>query len=140
MKTYRVVEVFLTSALNGWASSCPSRLSPGTHWVGPRTGLGVEEERQVSIPVLNGIHIPNHPARSLVTIVTELSRNPYTKLTARLLLVGSEVLIAVIVKSSIFWDITPCSPLKVSCLPPVFNLVSSFDPEDEGDMILRNVG
>jgi hypothetical protein len=31
--------------------------------------------------------------------------------------VGSEVLTAVVMKSSIFWNITPCSPLKVnSCL------------------------
>jgi hypothetical protein len=27
---------------------------------------------------------------------------------------GSEVLTAVVMKSSIFWDITPCSPLKVT--------------------------
>jgi hypothetical protein len=28
--------------------------------------------------------------------------------------VGFEVLTAVVMKSSIFWDITPCSPLKVN--------------------------
>jgi hypothetical protein len=69
--------------------------------------------------------------------------------------VGFEVLTAVIMKSIIFWDMTPCSPLS-------FNrrfgetyrlhllLVTSyhagllfrlfFDPEDGGDMFLRNVG
>jgi hypothetical protein len=41
--------------------------------------------------------------------------------------VGSEVLTAVVMESSIFWDITPCSPLKVRarlCLPPAFTPVS----------------
>jgi hypothetical protein len=28
--------------------------------------------------------------------------------------VGSEVLTAMVMKSNIFWDITPCSPLKVN--------------------------
>jgi hypothetical protein len=28
--------------------------------------------------------------------------------------VGFEILIAVVTKSSIFWDITPCSPLKAN--------------------------
>jgi hypothetical protein len=28
--------------------------------------------------------------------------------------VGFEVLTAVVMKSSVFWDITPCSPLKVN--------------------------
>jgi hypothetical protein len=40
--------------------------------------------------------------------------------------VGFEVFTAVIMKSIIFWDTTPCSPL-------------SFDPEDGGDIFLRNV-
>jgi hypothetical protein len=31
-----------------------------------------------------------------------------------LLIVGFEILRAVVMKSSIFWDITPCSPLKVN--------------------------
>jgi hypothetical protein len=48
-----------------------------------------------------------------------------------------EVLTGVVMKSTIFWDITPCSPLKVNrrfggtcrlhlqgCLPPAFTLVS----------------
>jgi hypothetical protein len=39
--------------------------------------------------------------------------------------VGFEVLTAVVMKSTIFWDITPCSPLKVKlCLPLAFTLVS----------------
>jgi hypothetical protein len=29
-------------------------------------------------------------------------------------LVGFEVLTAVVMKSTIFWDVTPCSPLKVN--------------------------
>jgi hypothetical protein len=81
--------------------------------------------------------------------------------------VGFEVLTAVVMKSTVFWDITPCSPLsgnrrfggtyrlylqgrktklskKPACLPPAFNLVSCsayyFDLEDGGDMFLLNVG
>jgi hypothetical protein len=45
--------------------------------------------------------------------------------------VGSEVLTAVVMKSTIFWDITPCSPLTVrrnmsptSACHPAFTLVS----------------
>jgi hypothetical protein len=30
--------------------------------------------------------------------------------------VGFEVLTVVVVKSTIFWDITPCSPLKINVL------------------------
>jgi hypothetical protein len=37
--------------------------------------------------------------------------------------VGFEVLTSVFMKSTIIWDIKPCSPLKV-CLPPAFMLVS----------------
>jgi hypothetical protein len=29
-------------------------------------------------------------------------------------IIGSEVLTAVVMKSTIFWDITPCSPLKAT--------------------------
>jgi hypothetical protein len=49
-------------------------------------------------------------------------------------------------KCTIFWDITPFSPLKINrrfCLPHAFTLVSFsafFDPEDGGDMLPRNVG
>jgi hypothetical protein len=30
------------------------------------------------------------------------------------MIVGTEVLTAVVMKSTIFWDITPCSPLSVN--------------------------
>jgi hypothetical protein len=54
-------------------------------------------------------------------------------------------------KSTIFWDITPCSPLKVNrhfggtyllatCLHAGFLLSYFFDSEDGGDMFLQNVG
>jgi hypothetical protein len=46
--------------------------------------------------------------------------------------VGFEVFTAVVMKSIIFWDMTPCSPL--SCCTYFFN------PEDGGDKFLRNVG
>jgi hypothetical protein len=60
-----------------------------------------------------------------------------------------------VMKSSVFWGITPCSPLKNELTfrrnvsPPssgsvAFKLVSLrglfFDPDDVGDMLLRNVG
>jgi hypothetical protein len=47
-------------------------------------------------------------------------------------------------KSSIFWDIKPCSPLKLTrrllaaCFHTGFLLCLFFDPEDGGDMFLRN--
>jgi hypothetical protein len=69
--------------------------------------------------------------------------------------IGFEVLTAVVVESSIFWDITPCSQLKVNqrfgrtyrlhlqgrrsallttCVHVGFLLGLFFDPEDRGDM------
>jgi hypothetical protein len=60
-------------------------------------------------------------------------------------LVGFEVLTAVVMKNTILWDITPCSPLKVNlllatCLHAGFLLGLFFGPENGGDMFLRNVG
>jgi hypothetical protein len=67
-----------------------------------------------------------------------------------------EVLTAVVMKSSVFWDITPCNPVKVNrrsggtCLAlrcfnccllhagVLFGLL--FKPEDGGDMFRRIVG
>jgi hypothetical protein len=51
----------------------------------------------------------------------------------------SEVLTPVFTESSIFWDITPCSPFKVDLLYTVLLFGLFFDTED-GDMFLRNVG
>jgi hypothetical protein len=62
---------------------------------------------------------------------------------------GSEVLTAVVMESYILWDITPRSPLKVNrrfgalfdtWFHIGFLLGLFFDPEDGGDMFLRNVG
>jgi hypothetical protein len=59
-----------------------------------------------------------------------------------------EVLAAVVMKSTIFWDITPCSPLKVNrrfgelCLPPAFTMVSClayYSALKMDAMLLRNV-
>jgi hypothetical protein len=59
----------------------------------------------------------------------------------------------VVMKSIIFWDVTPWDATDVSeehiasifrvCLPPAYLLVLAeifLDPEDGGDMFLRNVG
>jgi hypothetical protein len=62
-----------------------------------------------------------------------------------------EVLTKVVMKSSVFWDVTPCSPtFRRSISPPSsgsacyllqegFLLDLFFNPEDEGYMFLRNV-
>jgi hypothetical protein len=66
-------------------------------------------------------------------------------------IVGFEVLTAVVMKSTIFWVITPCSPVKVNrrfggtyrllaaCFHSVFLLDLFFDPEEGGDKFLQNV-
>jgi hypothetical protein len=47
-------------------------------------------------------------------------------------------------KSIIFWDMTPCSPLSFNrrfCFPPACSLICwtyFFDPEDGGDMLKLN--
>jgi hypothetical protein len=53
-----------------------------------------------------------------------------------------EVLRAVAVKSSIFWDISvvSCKALLATCFHAGFLFVSFFDPDDGDDMFLRNVG
>jgi hypothetical protein len=59
-----------------------------------------------------------------------------------IVLVGFEVLTAVVMKNTILWDMTPYSLLKANhhtsfhaCI-----LLGLFDPEDGSDMFLRNVG
>jgi hypothetical protein len=75
--------------------------------------------------------------------------------------VGFEVFTAVVMKSTIFWDTTPCSPLSVNgrfggtyrlhhqnrknklSKKPAWNVANSafyFAPDNGGDMFLRNVG
>jgi hypothetical protein len=53
-----------------------------------------------------------------------------------------EVPTAVVMKSSILWDIKPYSPLKVNrCFGGTYRLhFHLFDPEDRSDMFLRNFG
>jgi hypothetical protein len=69
--------------------------------------------------------------------------------------VGFGVLTTMVMKSTIFWDITPCSPLKVNrrfggkcylyrqgrrIIQAGFLLGFVFDHEDGSDIFLRNVG
>jgi hypothetical protein len=58
--------------------------------------------------------------------------------------IGFQVLTAVVMRGSIFWDITLCSLLKVDRRVPLasdgFLLDLLFNHEDGGDMFLRNVG
>jgi hypothetical protein len=100
---------------------------------------------------ITSVHFPNKT----------LGLFPYNN---KIIDVGIEVLTAVVMKSTIFWDITPCSPLKVNRRfggkyrlnlqsrrisrprhqATSFTLVSCldyfFDPEDGGHMFLRNIG
>jgi hypothetical protein len=69
----------------------------------------------------------------------------------RRLVVGFEVLTAVVLKGSIFWDITPYRPLKVNrrfggtcgiycyLLHAGFLLDWFYNPEDGDDTFFRNV-
>jgi hypothetical protein len=75
----------------------------------------------------------------------ELSLEP--KFSAKYCHVGLEVLTPVVMKSSIFWDIASWSPVKVNrrfggstcyLLYAGFLFGLMFDPEDRGDMFLRN--
>jgi hypothetical protein len=50
--------------------------------------------------------------------------------------VGSEVLKTGIMKSSIFWDIMFCLPAGFILVP---SLALFFNPEDGGDISLRNI-
>jgi hypothetical protein len=71
--------------------------------------------------------------------------------------VGFKILTAVIMQSSVFWDVTPCSPLEVNrhfrgtagskfnnqacyLFHAGFLLSLFFDPEGGGDISLRNFG
>jgi hypothetical protein len=51
-----------------------------------------------------------------------------------LFVVGFEVLTAVVMKSSIFWDITSCSPLKVNVLEE--HIASTFRSKKKPSKIM----
>jgi hypothetical protein len=101
---------------------------PNTHWIGnsvdPRDSLAVVENRKISVPTRNQIPVVNSVAKSLYYV-------------------QFEVLTEAVVKSSIFWYIKTCSPLKVNrhCLLYAGLVLGSlFSPEDGGDTFIQNVG
>jgi hypothetical protein len=51
---------------------------------------------------------------------------PYSQ--SQITFVGFEIFAAVVMESTIFWDITPCSPLKVNLLHAAFLLSLFFRP------------
>jgi hypothetical protein len=90
IKTYWEVEVqlpaFLTSVLDGseWSGSRPGRFIPGIHrlrgWLNPTDGMDAVGKREISLllPYRESKHV--HPARSLVTTLTELPSLPINPL------------------------------------------------------------
>jgi hypothetical protein len=102
----------LTSALAGgeWSASHPGRftpgeIAPGTHWVGgwvdSRAGLDDVGK------ILD--YRDSNPGPTVIQPIAGRCTD-YANYTY----VGFEVLTAVVMKSTIFWDITPCSPLRPS--------------------------
>jgi hypothetical protein len=95
-----------------WASRpcrfTPGERAPGTHWIGGLGGRQNLSGRCVAEKNLapTGTRTPTSSAVQPVAIPTELSRALHIYGY-----VGFEVFTAVVMKSSIFWDITPCSPL-----------------------------
>jgi hypothetical protein len=86
--------------------------------------------------------------KSKVIVYGSANNHSTGKCYNNFLLIGFEVLTAVIIKSINFWDITPCSPLSVNRrfggtyrqLSRWFLVQLIFYPEDGGDMFIRNVG
>jgi hypothetical protein len=73
----------LALGVNEWSALCSGRITPGINsiggWVGPRVGLDAMARRKntFSLPAANRPPPPpGRPARSIVTILTELSRLP----------------------------------------------------------------
>jgi hypothetical protein len=56
----------------------------------------------------------SHTAHFISQFTPVLRHSAENKLQVRHTLVGFEILTAVAMRSTIFWDITPCSPLKVN--------------------------
>jgi predicted membrane protein len=70
---------------------------------------------------------------------SEVGARSYTEEQNERTYVGFEVLTAVVMKSSVFWDITPCS-LLATCFHTGLLLGLLIDLEYGGDVFLRNVG
>jgi hypothetical protein len=103
------IHIFFISALAGseWSASHPGRLLPPGEKV-PRYRLDRRFGGPLTLPGLE-LRPLGRPARSQTLYRL---RYPGSGTVVYRVQIGSEVLTAMIVKSSIFWDITPCSPLK----------------------------
>jgi hypothetical protein len=69
-------------------------------------------------PIFFSATCTQSPSINVLPLMSKIKFHAHTKLQAKshicIFYVGFEVLAEVVIKSTIFWDITPCSPLKVN--------------------------
>jgi hypothetical protein len=115
-----IAPTFLISELDEdeWSASRHGRFThgaPGTHltegWVGSRTDVETVEIRKISYPCRESI--PGRPAgsQSLYRLSNPASENKHTQ---RWIHINKQYKIRNKMKSFIYWDIKPYSPLKVN--------------------------
>jgi hypothetical protein len=82
--------------------------------------------------------------RALSGSISSLDKCKKKKKKKKLYLVAFEVITAVAMKGSIFWNIRPCSQLKTDTSCYLFDLgfflSLILDPEDRSYIFLRNTG
>jgi hypothetical protein len=112
------------------------------------------------MPLISTVNFQN--TRNKLILKPEHKRNRKTKRRLKNVFIDTaklsawvrfEIFTAVVMKSIIFWDVSPCSLLSLNrrfggtyrlllatCLLSCSCWNYFFDPEDGGDMFLRNVG